>query len=165
MAKEYKNATMICLILTALAAAGIAAGVYWTVPLVIISVMLPAVLYEIYRTEGLYTKLASVAMLLVLSIEAFLVFKKEPVKIAEYIKNTEDILKKSYLDIIDLTIAAPAFIAVLAFFLIRRTGGKYTIWLAVIILVTSIALIYTINPVLFHKLLNVGLEQGKEYVR
>jgi len=159
MAKDYKNAALICSVLSILALAGIGGGVYWNLPIIIIAAMLPAVLYEIYRTEGLYTKGASLGMLVLLAVEAFLVFKKDPVKISEYLKKTGGVIKTSYLDMIDLTIAAPAIIAVLAFFLIRRTGGKYTIWLAVIILVTSIALIYTINPVLFHKLLNVGLEQ------
>ncbi len=154
MAKEYKNAAVICLVLTVIAIAGIGAGIYWKMPLIVIAVMLPAVIYEVYRTEGLYTKGFSIAMLGLLILEAFLVFKKEPVKISEYVKNAGDVVKKSYLDMIDLTIAVPALIAVLAFFLIRRTGGRYTIWLAVIILATSLALIYTINPQLFEKLLD-----------
>ena len=50
--------------------------------------------------------------------------------------------------------------AVLSIILFIRTYGAYTKWLAVIIFVTSFAIIYTIDPLIFKELLKYAVQQG-----
>jgi hypothetical protein len=66
----------------------------------------------------------------------------------------------------DVKIVGPVIIAILAGILIRRTAGKYTIWLAVVILVSSIGLLFALNPEFLQQLFRSGLvEEGIRRVR
>jgi hypothetical protein len=52
----------------------------------------------------------------------------------------------------------------LSIILFVRTRGRYTRWLAVIIFITCLAIVYTIDPTNFGKLLRIGVQQGLEKV-
>ena len=73
MAKDYKHATLICGIITILALIGIVAGILLKKPLIIIIAMVPAAGYEVYRTEGFMTRLASIGILALVIGEIFLI--------------------------------------------------------------------------------------------
>jgi len=63
MAKPTKNATPICIALSVLAAVGIIIGILAKIALIPMIFLLPTIIYEIYRTEGKYTKWASWGLL------------------------------------------------------------------------------------------------------
>jgi hypothetical protein len=52
MAKPTKYATLICIIVTVIAFAGIIAGILMSRPLIIVIALIPAAVYEVYRTKG-----------------------------------------------------------------------------------------------------------------
>jgi len=59
MAKEHKNAPIICAVITGIALAGAGIGIWKSMPLIIALSIIPAIVYEIYRTQGVFTTLAS----------------------------------------------------------------------------------------------------------
>ncbi len=52
MAKPTKHATLICIIMTIVAIIGITLGIILLKPIIVVACLLPAVVYEVYRTEG-----------------------------------------------------------------------------------------------------------------
>ncbi len=165
MAKEYEHATLICAVITIVALIGIIIGIYFKLPLVVLFLMLPAVLYEIYRTEGVSTKFASLGMLIILIAEAVLIIFNININLANIIGGKTEITRYR-IPLGDVKMLGPIIIAVLSGILIRRTAGKYTIWLAVVILVSSIALLYAINPDIIGQLFRGGVvEEGLRRIR
>jgi hypothetical protein len=165
MAKSYEHAGLICIILSIIAAAGCAigifvlkpdaAGIQKSAPLVVIVAMLPAVIYEVYRTEGFSTKLASIGILAILVLELLLISGKININLGKYLGEIHKSLAG-----VDAKMAGPAVIAVLSFILIRQTSGVYTRWLAFIILIASIVLFYVFDPIFFKNMLKIGIDQG-----
>ncbi len=146
MARSTEHAVIICLICTILALAGIAGGYYFHKPLITVLALLPAVLYEVYRTEGVSTIWASWGMLAVLIAEAVLIIGNFNIDIAKYLSKYI-----SWIPSIDLKIAGPVLMAYFSFVLIKRTAGIYTKWLAVVILIGCLGLFYVLDPALFTK--------------
>ncbi len=155
MAKSTKNAAAVCLMLSVIGVIGAVVGIFWKMPMVVIAGMLPAVVYEVYRTEGITTKLASLGICIVIIAEFVLVFMKTKINIASfvahYIKN---------MPVIDATLAGPVIMALLAIMLLRRTAGVYTKWLAVLIFACAAVLFYTLDPSLFGQILKPALREG-----
>ena len=145
MAHEQKHAIMLCVIFTILALIGIACGIYWKVPIAIVGAMLPAVIYEVYRTEGFFTKIASIGMLAVLIAEAVLIIGGINLNLAGIAGRTAITFRTFRIPLGDVKIVGPIIIAALSVILMRRTAGKYTIWLAGVILISSLALLYALN--------------------
>ncbi|MCX6737044.1 MAG: hypothetical protein NTW73_03115 [Candidatus Parcubacteria bacterium] len=76
MAKPTKYATLICTILTIIAVIGIVIGFIKNDPLILVLMVLPTVIYEVYRTEGKSTRWASWILLAVFILEIiFIAFK------------------------------------------------------------------------------------------
>lgn len=165
MAKEYEHATLICAIITIIALVGIVVGAYFKLPLVVLLLMLPAVIYEIYRTEGVSTKFASLGMLVILIAEAVLIIANININLANFAGGKTEITRYR-IPLGDVKMLGPIIIALLSGILIRRTAGKYTIWLAVVILVSSIALLYALNPDILSQLFRGGIvEEGIRRMR
>lgn len=165
MAKEHQHAPLICGIITVIALIGIIVGVYFKLPLVVLLLMFPAVIYEIYRTEGVSTKFASLGMLAILVAEAVLIIFNININLANLIGGKTEITRYR-IPLGDVKMLGPVIIAVLSGILIRRTAGKYTIWLAVVILVSSIALLYALNPDILGQLFRGGIvEEGIRRIR
>ena len=76
MAKSYTYAVWICAAASIIAAAGVVAGIMKTNALIPILCLLPAAVYEAWRTEGTFTRLASWGMLVVLIAQAVLLIGK-----------------------------------------------------------------------------------------
>lgn len=165
MAREQKNAVLICLILSLTALAGIFTGISFKKPVLIIILMLPSVIYEVYRTEGIFTRLSSLAILGILFAEIILIVGKINMDLVKFAGKSG--IKTGNLNFpnIDIKTAGAAVTAMLALFLLRRTGGRYTIWLAVIILISSIALVYSLNQELFQSILNSGFKETMRNIR
>jgi len=160
MAKPTKYAALICAILTLLAIVGVVWAFFKHNPLILVGFLLPAVIYEVYRTEGVSTKAASWVLLLIFTLEIFLIVFNINFNLASLLNMTETTIGGYLVPLGDLKIVGPAIVAILSIVLFVRTYGIYTKWLAVIIFLSSFALIYLLDPTVFQTLLRFGLEQG-----
>lgn len=164
MARPYKYATPICLALTALAIIGaVLAFLLWN-PLPLLILLLPTAIYEAYRTQGETTKWASWLLLLVVVAEVVLVIANVELDVAAYLGEEAAYVGGYEVPMGDLRVVAPAAMAVLAVILLIRTRGVYTKWLAVIIFLSAFAVVYTVDPSYFGRLLRVGVEEGLDVV-
>ncbi|MDD5626987.1 MAG: hypothetical protein PHW01_03215 [Patescibacteria group bacterium] len=153
MAKPTTYATPICLGLTALLIIGAIIGVWKMSPLIIILFLLPAVAYEVYRTEGRSTKLASWVMLLILLAEIIAVSFKINFNLAKFFGEEGGYVGGYYVPFGDLRVIFPAIVAVLSIILFVRTYGVYTKWLAVLIFIGAFVIIYVLDPAVLKMLL------------
>ena len=152
MAKEYQHAPMICGVITIIAVLGIVVGIWKTMPIVVAVSIIPAIVYEIYRTEGVFTKLASWLALIVTIVALYVIYKNVVIDIVPFI--TKFIHLPMTAKLVPAGLIAPVVLVIIAVYLFRRTAGIYTRWLAVVILVTSVALFYCIDPQMIKNLLS-----------
>ncbi len=153
MAKEYKHAVWICLALSIIAAAGIAAGIVLAMPLIIAIVLVPVIAYEAYRTEGVFTKLAAWGALVIICLEIYAIISGITFNIQGLIPVNFNIPGTLGANL-PAALIGPVILVILAVYLFKQTAGMYTRWLSVIILVTSIALFYAVDPQLPGNILN-----------
>ena len=160
MAKPTTYAVPICLGLTLLALIGIALSVTQKNPIYAIVLLIPTVIYEVYRTEpGASTKVASWAMLGILILELIFLATGVSYNLANYFGAGDMYLGGFIVPLGDLKILAPAIIAVIALVLAIRTAGPFTKWLSIIIFVTVFAVIYTIDSESFRNLFRSAVQQ------
>jgi hypothetical protein len=126
--------------------------------------LLPAIIYEIYRTEGKSTKASSALLLVVFLVELILIIFKVSYNIADFLGMTEREIGGYIVPIGDIRLLGPTIMGILAIILFVRTYGVYTKWLAVIIFVTSFAIIYILDPNIFQQLLKLGVEEGIQQI-
>lgn len=165
MAKPYKHATLICVIMTILAAIGIVFGLLTHKPILTILFLLPAVIYEVYRTEGKSTKWAAWVLLAVFLIEIVIVAANIRFDLAAFFGVSEQYVGGYRVPLGDIKVVGPAIMAVLSIILFLRTRGRFTKWLAVIIFVTSFAIVHAIDPDIFRELLQIGVQKGLRAIR
>ena len=164
MAKPYKNATPICIGLSILAALGIILALIAKSPILIVLFLIPTIAYEVYRTEGESTKLASWGMLVVFLIEAVLILFNVSFNLATFFGEDQKSVAGYLVPLGDIKVVGPTLMVILAIVLFIRTRGVYTRWLAVIIFISAFALIYTIAPGVFSELLKFGLNEALDNV-
>ena len=160
MAKPTKNATLICTILSVIAVIGVIVGLLTGYTIAIIIALLPTTIYEIYRTEGKSTKASSTLLLLILIAELVLIIFNIDINLAEYLGTTEKTIAGYLVPLGDIKIVGPTVMTILSVILFIRTYGVYTKWLAVIIFLTSFAIVYSIDPIIFKDLFRYGVEEG-----
>lgn len=160
MAKPTKYATPICIGVSIAAFIGIVIGLLTKNPIWTIIFLLPAVVYEVYRTEGRSTKAASIGLLVVYILELILVLFRIEFDLAQYLGRTETYVASYRVPLGDLRVVGPAMMAVLSMVLYFRTRGKYTKWLAIIIFITSFAIVYTLDPEIFHTMIKMAFDQS-----
>jgi hypothetical protein len=169
MARPTKYATLICLILTVLAVLGIWIGIVTRNPedsggvssaIWPMIALLPAVGYEAYRTEGVSTRWASWGLVLVFIAELVLLIFKIDIDLVKALGTTERTVGGYTVPLGDIKVVGSALMIVLSVILFFRTRGVYTRWLAVIIAITSLAIVYILSPDVFPELLRKGIEQS-----
>jgi len=160
MAKPTKNAAIICTIVSIIALIGIIIGLSKGIPLIIVFLLLPATIYEVYRTEGQSTKSSSIILLVVLIAEIILVLFNINFNLADFLGTTEKYIGGYLVPLGEIEIVAPTLMAVLSIILFVRTRGVYTRWLGVTIFLTSLAIIYSINPAIINDLIKVAFQEG-----
>ncbi len=165
MAKPYQNATTICIVVSILAVLGIILGIATSNPLFPVLFLLPAVGYEVYRTEGKSTKLASIVMLVALAAEVVFILFGVHFNVAEYLGYSGQYITGYYVPFGDIQILAPSLMAVSAVVLLTNTRGRYTKWLAIVIFATAFGIVYTVDPTAFQQLLKVGVKEGMRKMR
>ncbi|MBN2040802.1 MAG: hypothetical protein JW864_12235 [Spirochaetes bacterium] len=145
MPKEYKHALLISTVLTIVAGIGVFTGVYFKWALIIAIAMIPAVVYEIYRTEGFFSKIVSFLCLFIILAEIFAIITHSMVDLSRITGN--HFQSVSFLH--EKTQAAfigTVLLIILCLLLFKRTRGFYTQWLSVLILLSSIGLFFASNP-------------------
>lgn len=159
MAKPWKAATLICTIVTVIAAIGIIMGlvtgnVFWPVVL-----MFPAVAYQAYRTEGESTRWASwVLALLLVTTFALMIFGVE-YDLRQLLGEEEAYVAGQVVPLGDVKTVMPAVMAICAVILLFRTRGRYTRWLAAVIFVTSLFIVYAMDPKTIGTLLRIAIQR------
>lgn len=152
MPKETKHAALICIILSILAALGIAAGLLMKNALITVICLLPAAAYEVYRTEGVVTRVASFCLLGILIAELFFIATGKSFDLAKLFGGAAKRIGGYTVPLGDVKIVGPTIMAILSVILFRRTYGVYTKWLAVILFITSLAILYVINPAILQQM-------------
>lgn len=165
MPKSYKNADEICIILSVLAAVGVFIGLINSSALIAIFALLPATIYEVYRTEGESTKLASWGMLGTMGGELLLILFNIDVNIAKFLQQSSGAVGGYIIPFGSLQVLAPTLLAILSIILMTRTRGKYTKWLAIINLVGAFAIVYILDPSIFNELLRLAVREGMRQIR
>ena len=160
MAKPFKNAAKICTILSIIALVGIFIGIKWQMPLITILGLLPAVVYEVYRTEGESTKWASRGLLAVFIAEAIFIYKNISFNVAYFMERSEEYVNGYEVPLGDIKVVAPAIMAILAIILFTKTRGRYTKWLSVIIIIGAFAIVYSLDPEIFKTYLKLGVNEA-----
>lgn len=160
MAKPTKYAPHICTLVTIIALLGIIVGLLSGNALWVVFLLLPAAIYEAYRTEGASTKTSSILLLVVLILEMVLILFNVNFNLAEYLDTTEEYIGGYLVPLGDIKIVGPALMAILSVILFVRTRGVFTRWLAVVIFVTAFAIVYVIDPNVFGDLFKYALQEG-----
>ena len=160
MPKPTKYAAYICAALSLLALTGIVWGLLKTSPLIVLLFLLPAVAYEAYRTEGASTKWASLAMLIVLICEFFLIIFHINVDLASFLGTNSQYVGGYWVPLGKISSLGPILTGILSVILFTRTNGIYTRWLSIVILISCLAMLFTINTAMFKEILKLGINQG-----
>jgi hypothetical protein len=160
MAKPTKYAPHICTAVTILALVGIVIGLLKESTLVMVFLLLPATIYEVYRTEGKSTKASSVLMLVLLIAQIFLVIFNVEFNLAQFLGTSQEYVGGYLVPLGQITVVGPTLMAVLAVILFVRTRGRFTRWLAAVIFITAFAIIYSVDPDIFTELFRYGIQEG-----
>ncbi|MFA5104376.1 MAG: hypothetical protein WC527_04305 [Candidatus Margulisiibacteriota bacterium] len=160
MAKPITYAVPVCVALTLLLLVGMVIGLLKSNALIIVLFLLPSVVYEAYRTEGKSTIWASWAMLAVILIEIVLVFFKINFNLAAFLGSEGQYVAGYFVPFGDIRVLFPTIMGVLSIILFVRTAGIYTRWLSVLIIIGSLAVIYTLDSAIFREILKIGIKQG-----
>jgi hypothetical protein len=156
MAKPTRYSPLICTILTIVTVILAIVSFYTHNPLWILIGLLPAVIYEIYRTqEGATTKYASIALLIILVLEIILIIFRVNFDLATFFGEESKYVGGYYLPLGDIKIFGPILTAILSVVLFFRTAGIYTKWLSVVICIGSLTAVYIMNPDFFQSILKV----------
>lgn len=146
--------------MTALAIIGAGIGFLIASPLPLLILLLPTVIYEVYRTQGESTKWASRLLLVIVAAEIILVIADVEFDLAAYLGEETKYVGGYDVPLGDLRVVAPAAVAVLAIILLLRTRGAYTKWLAVVIFLAAFAIVYSLDAGYFGRLVRVGVEEA-----
>jgi len=153
MAKPTTYATPICIVLSILVIIGIIWGIIVHNPLIITLFLVPATGYEAYRTEGEGTRWASFVLLALVLAEIICITFKINFDIASWLGGSTAYFAGYFLPLGDIKVIFPLVIIFLSIYLFFRTIGKYTKWLAILLLISAIAIVYVINPDILKHLL------------
>ena len=135
----------ICLVLTVFTLTTIILGFYLKNPLIIIIGIFPAAIYEAIRTEGYYTKAGSIAVMVLVILEILAIKGIIKLNLANLLGQGEVYFIGYFLPLGELTFIFPIVAAIISWILIRRTYGIYTKWLSVLLLSSSLCLLYLVN--------------------
>lgn len=162
--KIKASPVFLCVLFTLAAAAGIAAALITKTPLYIIAGALPAAVYEVFRTRGPFTIMASVAVLVLIVVEALLIVLKVNFDVAKFLGYSYTGFSSYSVPLGDIKIVIPALTVIFALILVIRTAGPYTKWLSAIIIASCFVLVYQISPSEFPKMMKWAVERVMYYV-
>lgn len=138
-----------CVILTVLAGIAILLGFVFKSALIICILLLPVVIYEIYRTSGRSTTASSWILLLALIAEIIFIIGGINYDLGQYLNMENAYVAGQYIPLGDVKILCPVLLAIFSIVLLVRTYGPYTKWLSIVIFVSAFCIIYILNPNFF----------------
>lgn len=134
-----------CTVITVIALATLILGLILKNPYVVIAGIIPAAIYEAWRTQGFFTKLQSVGILVLVILEILAIMRVFTLNLGQGIEGEEVYVGGFILLLGDIRFLIPAIMVVLSLGLLWRTYGMYTKWLSVVLTASSIALLYIVN--------------------
>jgi len=150
------NPFNVCLVTTLFMIVGVFIGLADKNPIWVLIFILPAVIYEVIRTEpGASTKFSSILLLIVIILEILLILFGVNYDLAKFFETDEKYIAGYSLPLGDIKVFGPLLTAVLSTVLIFRTYGPYTKWLSVIIAIGSLVAVYLISPTFFTQALKL----------
>lgn len=146
----------VCLIVTGIAILGAFLGLGSKNVLWVLFFMLPAVIYEVIRTEeGASTKFSSILLFGIIILEIVLIVFNVNYDLANFFETEEKVVAGYTLSLGDIKVFGPLLTAILSTILIFRTYGPYTRWLSIVIAVGSLVAVFIINPLFFQQALKL----------
>ena len=136
---------IICAILTLVTLVTILLGFYYKNPFIIIVGIFPAAIYEAIRTEGYYTKAGSIIILLAVILEILALKGIIKFNLANFFNQETLYFSGYFIRLGEITVIFPVLAAIISLVLFFRTYGIYTKWLSILLLASSVCLIYLIN--------------------
>jgi hypothetical protein len=143
---------IVCSIVTLIAIIGAFIGLFTKAPMWMFLSLLPALIYEVIRTEeGASTKLSSILLLGIVCLEIILILFGINFDLAQFFGEEEKYIAGYSLPLGDIKVFGPLLSATLATVLVFRTYGPYTKWLSIVIAGGSLVAIYLISPSFFQQ--------------
>lgn len=150
------NPFNVCLVMTLVAFIGAFIAMATRSPLLMFVFMLPAVIYEVIRTEpGASTKFSSILLLGIIILEIILIVFGINYDLAKFFEEDEKYIAGYTLPLGDIKVFGPLLTAILSTVLVFRTYGPYTRWLSVIIAIGSLVAVFLISPHFFQQALKL----------
>lgn len=150
------NPMNVCIVVTLIAFVGALLGLALRSPLWMFIFLLPAVIYEVIRTEeGASTKFSSILLLIIILLEIVLILFGINYDLARFFGEEEKIIAGYSLPLGDIKVFGPLLTAILSTILVFRTYGTYTRWLSIIIACGSLVAVFLISPSFFEQALKL----------
>jgi len=140
-----KLAAQICVGISIFTIITLILGLLFKNPYFLIAGIVPAAIYEAWRTEGYYTKGSSIAIAILVVLEILAILEIIKINLAQILGQDQAYYGGYIFPLGDIKFVFPIVAVILSILLIYRTYGKYTKWLAVLLLITSVALLYLVN--------------------
>jgi hypothetical protein len=140
-----KIPAIICTIITILVVIGLIASIIFKNPYYIIISMFLAAIYELWRTEGYYTKMESLGILVLVILEVLALKGIIKLDLAKELNTKEIYLAYRQFPLGDIRIILPIGMALVSLGLLWRTYGAYTKWLSILLVISSLVLLYLVN--------------------
>ena len=155
-AGQSKSATMIAIVISVFTIATIVLGLVTNNPYWIIAGIVPAALYEAWRTEGYYTKTASIVIVVLVLLEILAIMGLIRFNLASYFNTSTMYFGGYVMPLGDIISIFPIIAVLLSILLVRRTYGPYTKWLAILLIASSVVLLYVVNRSVLPDLIRSG---------
>ncbi len=140
-----KTPKIISGVLTIVTLATILLGFYLKNPFIIILGIFPVAIYEAWRTEGYYTKSGSIIILILVILEILAIKGLIKFNLADFMGRDQAFFGGYWLPLGNITFIFPVIAVIVSLLLLFRTYGFYTKWLSVLLLVSSVCLLYMVN--------------------
>lgn len=142
---EGRLPKILCTIISIFTILTLIIGLLTKNPFWVIAGIIPTAIYEAWRTEGYYTKIASVGILGLVILEMLAILNIFRLNLANTFQQNEIYFRGNYLPLGDIKFVFPAICVILSLTLITYTYGKYTKWLSILLLASSICLLFLVN--------------------
>lgn len=143
--EDTKAAVVVCYIISAVTIITILVGLFLKNPYWVIAGIIPAAFYEAWRTEGFYTKAASAIIAILVVLEVFALMGSIKFNLSQLFGGQYAYVAGQVIPLGDIRYVFPIISTILSFSLVYRTYGKYTKWLSILLIASSLVLLFLVN--------------------
>lgn len=151
--QDTSSAKVLCVVISIITIITIGVGIWLKNPYWVIAGIIPAALYEAWRTEGSYTKAASIAIVVLVILEILAILGIIRFNIAQFFATDSFYFSGYLIPLGDIASIFPIVCALLSLVLLRRTYGPYTKWLSILLIASSLVLLYIVNKSIIPELI------------